>query len=270
MNKKILEIAVVLMSVAMLASSLIGIVLASPYTNISVQEARKMILGNKYPDLLVIDLRPPPLFNAWHIRGAINVPMAGLATWIAADAGSHFDDEIIVHCLMGFQSPSAADMLDLAGYNKVYNMEGGFNAWIEAGYQTTQTNGPLKALIVGKNPKVDGVVLVAAPMLDDVGPNNIFWFNMEGKIIQGNDASKGGGKMNNAIMADFSIVLDMVANPEEYENKWIYLSGENEPQQDDHGMFYWVFVQYFGPDATAILEQEYSDGIFCKINSVGN
>ena len=130
--------------------------------------------------------------------------------------------------------------------------------------------GPLKALEVGKNPNLDGFVPFGFVMLDDVGvANNIFWANARGEIMKGNDISKGGGKMNNAIIADYATVEDMQANPATYENKWIYLSGTGGAQYGGHGMAYWVLVNYFGPVATAGLEQEYSDGVFCKINSVG-
>ncbi|KON31775.1 hypothetical protein AC477_03850 [miscellaneous Crenarchaeota group-1 archaeon SG8-32-1] len=130
--------------------------------------------------------------------------------------------------------------------------------------------GPLKALEVGKNPNLDGFVPFGFVMLDDVGvANNVFWFNGRGEIGLGNDVSKGGGKMNNAIIADYAIVLDMQANPEEYENKWIYLSGTGGEQYGGHGMAYWVLVNYFGPVAAAGLEAEYSDGVFFKVNSVG-
>ena len=41
MNRKMLGFTVVLMAVAMLVSSLIGVVIASPYSSISVEEAKK-------------------------------------------------------------------------------------------------------------------------------------------------------------------------------------------------------------------------------------
>ena len=135
---------------------------------------------------------------------------------------------------------------------------------------TVMAMGPLKALEVGKNPNLDGFVPFGLVMLDDVGvANNIFWLNGRREILKGNDVSKGGGKMNNAIIADYAIVLDMQANPEKYENKWIYLSGTGGEQEGGHGMGYWVFVNYFGPALADGIEQEYSDGVFYKVNSVG-
>ncbi|MCW4053557.1 MAG: rhodanese-like domain-containing protein [Candidatus Bathyarchaeota archaeon] len=268
MNRKITVIVLALAS-TMLASSLVGIVLASPYTSISVQDARRMMIGNKYPDLLVIDVRPDNMFNAWHIRGALNVPMAELAAWITADAGSHADDEIIVYCLMELASQAAAQILDANGYTKVYSMIGGFSAWIEAGYPTSPTIGPLRALIVGKNPKAYGLAGLGVVMLDDVGPNNIMWANAVGLIVNNADASKGGGRMNNAIEADHDTVVAMQADQTLYENKWVYLSGTGGEQWNGHGMWYWMILPMFGPAASAELEQEYSDGVFSIRNLVG-
>lgn len=138
--------------------------------------------------------------------------------------------------------------------------------------------GPLKALEVGKNPNVDGSAPMGFVMLDDVGPNNFFWLNGPGVIIFGADAVKGEGRMNNAIIADHDTVVEMQTNPALYENKWIYLSGTNEPQWDapfddpdkgSHGMAYWLFLTMFGPVLSAELEQEYADGVFYKMNKVG-
>jgi hypothetical protein len=129
--------------------------------------------------------------------------------------------------------------------------------------------GPLKALEVGKNPNVDGIVALGVVMLDDVGPNNIMWVNALGMIISLPDAKKGSGKMNNAIIADHDTVVDMQANPAAYNNKWVYLSGTGGAQWNGHGMFYWVVLPLFGPIASAALEQEYSDGVFHMTNKVG-
>jgi hypothetical protein len=134
---------------------------------------------------------------------------------------------------------------------------------------TVMAIGPLRALEVGKNPKVDGFVPAGFVMLDDVGPNNIFWANMYGRIVSGADALKGEGRMNNAIIADYGIVVDIQTNPEMYENKWVFLSGAGGALHDGHSMAYWLLLPWFGPTACADLEVEYWDGIFYKLNLVG-
>ena len=104
---------------------------------------------------------------------------------------------------------------------------------------------PLKALEVGKNPKVTGFLFLGVAMLDDVGPNNIMWVDGAGLIVNNADARKGGGRMNNAIIADINLVLAMRADPILHENKWVYLSGtggeqwdhpDDDPDKGTHGM----------------------------------
>ena len=110
---------------------------------------------------------------------------------------------------------------------------------------TVMAIGPLKALEVGKNPKATGIVPLGIVMLDDVGPNNIAWINLEGMIMNMADARKGKGRMNTAIIADHATVVAMQADDSLYENKWVYFSGTGQPQYDDplddtgsHGMLY--------------------------------
>jgi phage shock protein E len=47
------------------------------------------------------------------------------------------DAQIVVYCRSGKMSEIAAIELALAGYVNVYNLEDGFDAWTEAGYQLT-------------------------------------------------------------------------------------------------------------------------------------
>ena len=143
MNKKNLVTLInSIILVSILTVSFTGTVIASPYLNINVQRVRRMVLRNCSSNLVILDLRSESMYMSGHIPGAINVPVLPpppdwtvLENWINSDEGqSHLNDKIIVHCLAGLASPSAANMLETAGFTRVYNMEGGFNAWIAAGY----------------------------------------------------------------------------------------------------------------------------------------
>jgi len=135
---------------------------------------------------------------------------------------------------------------------------------------TVMAIGPLKAVEVGKNPKLCGNPAMGIAFLDDVGPNNILWVSTIGLIVSLPDARKGSGRMNNAIIADYATVVAMQADETLYENKRVYLSGTGGEQWNDHGMLYWMLLPTFGPFATAELEQEYADGAFYARNWVGN
>lgn len=49
---------------------------------------------------------------------------------------SDFEAEIIVYCSGGFRSCLVADNLQKMGFRHVSSLQGGFRAWLEAGYPT--------------------------------------------------------------------------------------------------------------------------------------
>ena len=136
---------------------------------------------------------------------------------------------------------------------------------------TVMAIGPLKALEVGKNPKLGGYIAFGFVFLDDVGPNNPAWIHYPDVMIKNMAAAtEGEGRMNNAIIADHDTVVAMQADPTLYENKWVYLSGTGEPQYDGHGMLYWMILPDFGPIGAALHELANPDGVFSTSNLVGN
>ena len=61
---------------------------------------------------------------------------------IERDVETTFPDHaarIVLYCGGGFRSALAADNLQKMGYTNVASMDGGWRAWIEAGYPTTKT-----------------------------------------------------------------------------------------------------------------------------------
>ena len=108
-----------------------------------VDEARRLVDDGA----LVLDVREPGEFGKGHITGARNVPRGMLELRAAADSpvadaelAEHRDDPILVYCT---KSPSArslfaAQTLATLGYGKVSVIEGGLNAWAEAGLPTEE------------------------------------------------------------------------------------------------------------------------------------
>lgn len=107
--------------------------------NISVEEAKRMV---ERGDVFVLDVRTPSEFNSSHIEGATLIPVTNAS-------GSNLSPEsllearinevpknkkVLVYCRSGHRSTSASTILVNSGYSQVYNMEGGINAWIGAGY----------------------------------------------------------------------------------------------------------------------------------------
>ena len=103
-------------------------------TDISVHVANDMINDNTtYPDLLVLDVRRVDEYKTNHLHNATLIPLAELAGRLA-ELASYNDTEIIVYCRSGSRSLLASDILVANNFTKIFNMLGGIDAWIAAGY----------------------------------------------------------------------------------------------------------------------------------------
>ncbi len=91
----------------------------------SMQAVRLMNQG-----ALVLDLRPKEAFEAGHIADARNVPAAELAG--SADTLKKWRERaVITYCDSGVSGATAARTLTKLGFTKVFNLDGGLNAWIK-------------------------------------------------------------------------------------------------------------------------------------------
>ena len=103
-------------------------------TDISVQVANDMINNNTaYPDLLVLDVRTIEEYNAKHLYNATLIPLLGLEGRLA-ELAPYNDTEIIVYCRSGSRSLQASYILVANNFSKIYNMLGGIDTWVGAGY----------------------------------------------------------------------------------------------------------------------------------------
>ncbi|MBX3158993.1 MAG: rhodanese-like domain-containing protein [Deltaproteobacteria bacterium] len=79
----------------------------------------------------VIDVRDSHEFAAGHVIGARNVPLDALR----ADpdvALPRRDVALVFVCAKGVRSLTAAKLADRLGYDRVYSLDGGTNAWAQA------------------------------------------------------------------------------------------------------------------------------------------
>jgi rhodanese-related sulfurtransferase len=91
----------------------------------SAQAVRLMNQG-----ALIIDLRPQEAFEAGHIGEARNVPAAELESQ-AESLKKWRDRTVITYCDSGANGAGAARALAKLGFTKVFNLDGGLNAWIK-------------------------------------------------------------------------------------------------------------------------------------------
>ena len=79
---------------------------------------------------LLIDLRPREAFDAGHIGEARNVPAAEIETQ-AESLRKWRDRTVITYCDSGVSGAGAARTLTRLGFTKVFNLDGGLNAWVK-------------------------------------------------------------------------------------------------------------------------------------------
>jgi rhodanese-related sulfurtransferase len=92
-------------------------------------EATQMI---NRQDAAVIDLRDAEEYGKGHIVNARNFPVAQLESRLRELEKSK-RKPVIVHCERGSRSARAAKVLREAGFEKVFTLSGGIDAWRQAG-----------------------------------------------------------------------------------------------------------------------------------------
>ena len=106
------------------------------YEDIDVNTAYNMINDTEiYPDLIILDVRTLSEYEETHINNSILIPHDELETRIN-ELVNYKDVEIIVYCRSGTRSQNAVNILVSNNFTQIYNMLGGINAWIDAGYPT--------------------------------------------------------------------------------------------------------------------------------------
>lgn len=104
-------------------------IITAGYITVNVSEAKNMI--ESIPDLVILDVRTQAEYETGYIKGAVLIPVAELEGRL-----NELDKErqTLVYCKSGRRSATASEILVENGFQKVYNMEGGILAWMDAGY----------------------------------------------------------------------------------------------------------------------------------------
>jgi rhodanese-related sulfurtransferase len=105
----------------------------------SMQAVRLMNQG-----ALVIDLRDKESFDGGHIGDARNVPSSQLESQ-AGSLKKWRDRTVITYCDSGISGAGAARTLTKLGFTKVFNLQGGLNAWVKDNLPLMKTAGGGKA-----------------------------------------------------------------------------------------------------------------------------
>lgn len=97
-----------------------------PFTRLSADEAKDMLDNGA----VVIDVREPFEYNAGHVPSATLIPVNSV---YARREELPKDKDVIFVCAVGQRSALAAEMAAAAGLTRIFNLEGGTEAWIKAG-----------------------------------------------------------------------------------------------------------------------------------------
>lgn len=100
---------------------------------VSVQDAYRVI-QDKNRDIRLIDIREKEELATGYIDGAAFVPNS-LIKIKHTEMLPEKNIPLVLYCASGRRSLSAAKILQDMGYVNVTSMAGGFNAWVEAGYE---------------------------------------------------------------------------------------------------------------------------------------
>ncbi|MEU2110825.1 rhodanese-like domain-containing protein [Streptomyces sp. NPDC019507] len=107
-------------------------------SRITVDQARSRTHG-KEPAAVLLDVREQAEWNAGHAPEAVHVPL----TRLLAGGGPPPEAEgkaLVVICRSGNRSQQAAQLLNERGAHAV-DVEGGMNAWVDAGHPVVDACG---------------------------------------------------------------------------------------------------------------------------------
>lgn len=101
---------------------------------VSLLQATQLVNQGK---TVIVDVREADEFAAAHLRDARNIPLKELTNRIA-ELDKFKSKAVIVVCQSGVRSAKATTQLKNAGFNEVYSLNGGLQAWQTQGLPTVK------------------------------------------------------------------------------------------------------------------------------------
>lgn len=126
MKKLSLILAAIILILSLAACSLPWSNNSDGYTQISYEEAKKMI--DERDDIIILDVRTQEEFEGGYIKGAILFPSQEVNEETAAQKLPDKDQTILIYCSSGGRSKKVAQQLVDMGYTNIYEF-GGINSW---------------------------------------------------------------------------------------------------------------------------------------------
>lgn len=92
---------------------------------ITVQELKQKL--DKEENIILIDVREKDEFDFCCIKESIHMPLSEFIERAESEFG--LEDEIYIHCHHGGRSMRACEHLLGLGYESIFNVKGGIDAW---------------------------------------------------------------------------------------------------------------------------------------------
>ena len=88
------------------------------------------------PNAVLLDVRTPGEVAEGAIPGAMNIDFSA-PDFTEKISALDKEKSYFVYCKGGGRSSKTADEMKEVGFTKVYNLEGGYDAWVGSGFETT-------------------------------------------------------------------------------------------------------------------------------------
>lgn len=107
---------------------------SSEVTHITVQALHDSLSAN--PSLLLVDVRTPAEWDSIRVQGVKKFIEHDQIGNRVADLNADTSASVYLICRRGHRSTLAAETLAKLGYKHLFNVDGGTNTWIAAGFPT--------------------------------------------------------------------------------------------------------------------------------------
>jgi len=104
-----------------------------PYQHVSPSDFNAALASGKYK---LIDVRTLQEYNAGHIKGASQADYYQTKDFYAYLDNLNKNGNYLIYCRTGHRSEAVLQIMQEKGFTSVSDLDGGYNAWIGAGYPT--------------------------------------------------------------------------------------------------------------------------------------
>jgi rhodanese-related sulfurtransferase/PKD repeat protein len=118
------------------------------FDNIDVYKAKQIIDSNG--DVVILDIRTQSEYEIGHLENSVLIPFEKLEESFFT-LNLDIDDSIIIYDKDGTCSKDASEFFIRWGFSNIHNMVGGFEAWIDAGFDIIESDNNIENSIASNN-----------------------------------------------------------------------------------------------------------------------